>query len=117
MRTRAATQAEQRPTHKIRKSKEVEIVKENIPKVVAIPTVATPATPIPPSASKKEKSPEKVLFKLSLSTLRHRVVNDGKFTSINKYFDRYNSQEKLEIVNMTIEHMLKYKKSVLELNQ
>lgn len=78
--------------------------------MVTTPTVATPTTSTPPSMSKEGKSLEKVLFKPSLSTLRHRVVNDGKFTYVNKYYDRYNSQEKMEIVDMTIEYMLKYKK-------
>ena len=66
-------------------------------------------------SKKNIQAPPKAGFRPSLKVLSTRIVDEGKIDQVGKHYESFSEIEKLEIHNMIIKHMIKFKKTVLEL--
>lgn len=62
------------------------------------------------------EAPKRVVWKPDIKIIAKRIVEQGKINQIHKYFDRYEVDDEILIEDMVIDHMLMYKKNLIELD-
>jgi hypothetical protein len=65
--------------------------------------------------AKQAEAPKKVLWKPDMRMLANRMLEQGKINQLNRFFDRYEADDKILIEDLVIEYMIKYKKNLIEL--
>lgn len=67
------------------------------------------------SQRKSTQAPLEVVFRPSLQVLSTRIIEEGRIDQIGKFYKKYSEIDKSKIHGMIIKHMLKFKKTILEL--